>query len=247
LWSLQLVLFGVLAAVILVLGWLQSQDFEVRAVQLVERVIESRTGEQCTITDVRVMFWPLGVAAEGVHLFHSESGDTIASVERIRAPLTLRAGRPSLGRLRLDRPTVELALDAEGRPLAFRNAPRPETPRPLARLPFAELEINAGRIRVTHPEGEAALRRLTLTPEDDGTHTLQTRLAVSGRGLNDLAKVRWTGIILGPEAITVPALSLDFDALQVSGALTVDIDGPLDLDASVKADLQKLQPLLAPP
>ncbi len=243
----QLGLLCLLGIVILVVGWLQSQDFELRSIQLVERAIEQATGEQATITDLSVTFWPPGVEAEGVHLFLTNGGDTIASVQRVHAPLTLSGGKPGIGALRLERPVLELSFDNQGRPLAFRSAPRPEKPQPLSQLPFRALDIRGGRLRVIHPRGEAALRRLQLTPERDGTHTLDGRLVVRTGEFEDSARLKWRDITLGPEVIDIPALGVRLDSLQLDGALSIDLDGPLDLDASVSVDLPKLQPLLPPP
>src|SRR5690242_15736677 len=54
---IQVLVLAVLVAVALAVGWLRSEDFQVRAIRVVETMLETATGEHATLSRVRVQFW----------------------------------------------------------------------------------------------------------------------------------------------------------------------------------------------
>ena len=174
--SAQVLALSVVAVVLLVAGWVQSPDFERRAIHLVEGIVEERSGEELTITALNLTLWPLGADFQGVHLFDGASGETLISADRVRVPIRFSPGRYGLGRIVLERPVVLLEIGEDGKLMAFEDAPRPENPKPLTRLPFESLEIQEGRVRVSFPDGSVAIQKLRLTEQDNGTHVLRRRV-----------------------------------------------------------------------
>ena len=245
----QVTLALVALLIAIVVGWLQSRDFEQRIIDLVESGLEDAIGEQITITGVNARYWPPGITAEGVHIFHQPTGETILSVERIRVPIRLRwSGAPEAGRIYLQRPVVHLHVEGDGNLREFRNRIRPpaELRRPLSRLPFRALDIVDGQVRVTYPDGFVEIDHLEVTPRRR-TARVGGDLTIRFRSFQQSTHIEWPDVQIGPEAIVVPRLGLDTSALSLGGRVAFDLDGPLDAALSAKVRLEPLQPLLGEP
>src|SRR5687767_3456640 len=61
--SVQLAVMVVLFTLVMLISWLQTNDFRIRATRLTESLIEGRLGEEVTLTDLDVRFWPPGIEA----------------------------------------------------------------------------------------------------------------------------------------------------------------------------------------
>lgn len=244
-WGLGLAVGALLAALV---GWLHSDDFQRRVTAWTEALIERETGEQATVGAVRVSLLPPAVAMDGVHLFHAETDETIASLERARIPIVLHSGGVGIGRLSLQRPVVHLHVERDGGLREFRNRPRREgPPKPLRRLPFATLEVTDAILRVTYPDGEASLDDLDITPT--GTHhaAVTGALSVSFRDLRQEATIRWDDLTLGPDRIALPDVALHTPLVDLDGPVALTLAGPLDLDWTGQLRLDELTPALRAP
>ncbi|MEQ1500899.1 MAG: translocation/assembly module TamB domain-containing protein [Myxococcota bacterium] len=242
----QILLLAVLVAIALAVGWLRSPDFQERAIRVVETGIERELGEPVTLTRVRVGFWRPHVDVDGFHVFSGTTGDTILSAERIRIPLALTWRGPKIGELDLQRPTVHLHVEADGKLREFQNRhPLPGRPK-MKELPFTSIRIVDGSVTVEHPQGSVTLDAISTVPVG-GKTDLSAELALKVRDLEDHAAIRWTGLGIGPDAIDIPSLALDLAALDVTGRAHVPLTGPLSADLSASVALDAIEPLLKPP
>ncbi|MCB9678841.1 MAG: translocation/assembly module TamB domain-containing protein [Alphaproteobacteria bacterium] len=245
--SVQMTVLAVLAVLGLVVGWLHSEDFQIRSKHFAETLIEAETGEQLSLTHVRVSFWPPGLEVDGFHLFSTESDETIVSAERIRVPLVLTGGGVQIGRIRLQRPDIHLHLDEKGKLVEFRNRkqkpPTAKPGKPLERLPFTSLDIEDAAFRLTFPDGEVAITGFDSTPVEGAVHDLTGTLELHYKGIHDTSRIEIPGVILGPTTIEVPQLSLDTALLTLDGKamiplqddMAVTLSGQVQLDAFTEA------------
>lgn len=240
-------LFGATAVVALAV-WLRSDDFARRAAALVEEVVEQQTGEQFTLGRVGVGLWPPVIEAERLHLFDADTGDTLVSAERVRAPLVWSGGGIKIGQLRLDHPVVELRFDDQGKLTAFDHAPPRTGPaQPLTELPFSSLYIEGGTIRVLFPDGEATLERLYVQPVSGPITNIDAHVYVQVRDLEQQADLSIPGVTLGPDRIAIPSLELRTEVLDL------DLDGEWPLAGEIAARgrgrfrADPLDPLFVPP
>lgn len=246
--QLTLLLLG--SAVMSVIGWVHSDDFQRRAVTLVETVVEELSGEACTVTRVRVNFWPPGVEVDGFHLFDPVVGDTIVSTERIRVPLVLREGAPRIGRLTLQRPVIQLHVEADGKLRELRNVKQmgdPNNRRPLRQLPWRSVEIVDGAFRLSFPDGHLKVEGIDLTPVDPGHGDLSADIELVYRDLTERTRLELPAIAVGPHRIEIPEVALDTRPIALSGRAAWPLTGDLDVDLTARVDLEPLNPLLAPP
>lgn len=239
---------GVLVSVGLMVAltiWLGSDDFQVRAKLLAEVAIEHQLGEQLSVSRLDLRYFPPSVDIQGINLFHEPTGDTILSAERIQIPIVLTTRGPRLGRLRLQRPVLQLHLEEDGTLRELRD--RKRGGRPLEELPFESLEIVDGRLGLIHPSGEVAFRGLFLEPTGAHEHRLLGDLLVRQDAWEQTSPLRIDGLVIGPTAVSVPALDLHTDPLDLSGDLTVPLQGELTADLTLHARLEELTGLLPPP
>lgn len=236
------------ATLALLVGWLQSEDFQRRAIAFAEALIEQASGESCTITRIDLRLWPPALEADGFHLFNPLTGDSIVSLDHLRVPLVLRDGTVKIGRLSLVEPTVQLHLDADGKLVEFQHAPRPDEPKPLRELPWASLEIRDGSFRIEAPDGSVHIADLDLTPDPDtGRGTLTADLDLVARDLEIQTRLELPDLRVGPEAIDIPVLALDTDLLRLEGRAHIPLQGELDVDLTAHVELEEAQPLLTAP
>ncbi len=239
---------AVVAVLVLIAGYLQSDDFQRRAGGVAEALLEQETGEQATLTRVYVTFLPPAVAVDGLHLWHQATDETIVSVERIRVPLVLRSGGPGIGRLQLQRPVVQLHFEEDGKLREFRNRVQRGKPgKPLRRLPFSSLEVIDGAIRVVHPKINVAIEDLDATPATGPLNTISGALHVQINDLDTTTRFTWADVVLGPEAIEIPDLEIRSPILALDGPAKIDLDGPLDVALSGEIHLDELTPALVRP
>jgi hypothetical protein len=238
---LLLIGFGVFA------GWLRSDHFQRWIGKQAEILLERETGEQATLTTVRVSFIPPAVAIDGLHVWHEETDETIASVERIRIPLVLRNGGPAIGRLQLQRPVLQLHVEADGKLREFRNRAVHEKGKPLERLPFGSLDVVDGAIRLYHPKFAVALEDLDVTPVSGPISSISGDLGVQINGLDTTTRFTWNDVALGPEVIEIPDLEIRSPILVLDGPARIDLDGPLDIALTGEIHLDELTPALVPP
>lgn len=243
----QLGALAVLSFLLLLVGWITSTDFERRAIDLIEALIEDATQEASTITALRVHLWPPGLEVDGFHLYRPDDGHTLVSAERVRVPLVLRDGGPAIGRIVLQRPVVQLELDAEGRLVDFAGIEQRGDPAPLERLPWSSLEIRDGNLRITHPEGHLRVERIDVTPAEGPVALVSLDLDVAFRDLRQQARVRLPGVVLGPDRVEIPSLALDTGLLDLTGRAAWPFGGALDVDLTGRIELEALQPLLEAP
>lgn len=247
---LQVLIFVVLGAIALVGGWVQSDDFEARAIALVEGLVEQATGEVCEIDELTPRFWPPAVEVAGFHLNHHESGDIIVRADRARAPLVLRDGGLKLGRVTVDGPFIWLHLDEKGKPAEFQLVPPrdPDAPRrPLTRLPWSSLQITDGAFRLTFPRGQLDLTDLDVVPVQHALTDLSAELRVRVNDLDESGRLEIAGIELGPEVIEIPPFEFRSRPLILSGYGTVPLQGDLDLALQLRVPLEEINEALVEP
>jgi hypothetical protein len=245
--SLQLAVMSVVLVLAVLVGWLRSDDFRTRAVKLLETVLEQQLGEAVTLTDVNVRFWPPGADVEGFHVFHAGDGETIVSAERIRVPLVLDRGRIGVGQLMLLRPTVALHVDEKGKLREFQHLPKRENPRPLQRLPFSGLRIIDGSVRVEFPDGYVSLEGIDALPTPGRTTSIDGTLSYRYRGLEESTELFLSDVVLGPERIEFPDLSLDLRVADADGRARLVLPGEIDAELTLAVDLEEVNPALTPP
>ncbi|MEQ1564026.1 MAG: translocation/assembly module TamB domain-containing protein [Myxococcota bacterium] len=249
----QVLLLSVVVLVALAVGWLRSDDFQIRAMGVAENLIETALGEEATLTRVSVQFWPPGVDVEGFHVFSAETGETLLSAEQIQVPLAIGWTGPRVGQITLRGPTIHLQLDERGKLVEFEN--RRTGGRPLRRLPWSSLRVLDGTVLLTHPNATVELSGLALQPRHpwDPTTDLSAALNIevrdpnSDRTFTDSAQISWSGVVLGPDVIEVPDLAIATRTLDLTGRATVPLRGALDVDLSARARLDEIESILAPP
>ncbi len=234
-----------LAAVFLLVGWLQSNDFQVRALRVVEAAAESALGENVTLGRIRVRPWALGVDLEGLHVFHGATGDTILSAERARIPFTFRNGRVAIGRLQVQAPSLHLHLDPDGRVREFQSVAGGDGP--MEQLPFSRLRVTDGDLRIDHADGSIAISELSVTSVTGALTDVSGKLQLTLRGLRDEATFTWIGVEIGPDVVAVPALTVDARSFDLGGALRWEVGDEIDADLALAVPLEELTPALTPP
>lgn len=242
-----LMLAAVIAGVVVV----RSSAFESWLAGVVVGELRKATHEEATLDRAVVTFWPPGVELRGLTLIEDESGEIIATVDRIAAPLALRDATVKLGRLTLDNPTVTLHLDEQGRLVEFRKPDDPDAPqqppRPLRELPWRSLKINDLDVLVEIPEGRITVDGLDTTPVSGPVTDIAGRVDVQWREFSDGLDLDLRDVVLGPEIVEIPDLRLDLGSLQISGRAVVPLQGDLDADLAVHSELHTLSPLLTGP
>ncbi len=247
--TLFAIVLACLALLFLLVGWLQSPDFQRRSTSLIELVVEDATGEEITLNRVRVKLWPPAVEAEGVHLFNGTTGDTIVSAERVRIPLVLRAGGPRIGRLGLQRPVVHLHLDAQGKLREFSDMrrPAPDQRKPLERLPWSSLHVTDGEIVLDIPDGSVRLDGIELMPTAGTRMDLRATLTTTYRDFEEKTPITWTGVRAGDTIIDVPSLVVISDTLSLQGDALWPLGEDLDVNLQARIELDGITPLLSAP
>ena len=161
--SAQLAILLVLVTLMMLVGWLRSDDFRIRATRLAETLLEGKLGEEVTLTDLDVRFWPPGIEAEGFHVFAAGTDESIIAAERIRIPVVLRDGGVKIGQLFLQRPTIHLHLDEQNQLVEFRNLvrPPPDQRKPLTELPWGACASWTATSSSSTPTGTCSSRAWT--------------------------------------------------------------------------------------
>jgi len=248
--TIQIPLLLIIASFVLLVSYTRSEDFQRRSRDLVERVVEDTSGENATINEVRIKFWPPAVEVDGFHLYNKDTEDTIVSIERARVPLVLRDGGIKGGKLALQRPRVQLHIADDGKLLEFRNAKKgdPNAPkRPLTELPFSSIAVSDGGFRLYFPDGKLAIDHLNLVPTRKGKTDLNAIVGVQYRDLDERTEVDMPGITLGPKVIDIPALEFRTAPLTLAGHVHYPLGGILDIDINAHSDLESVNPALPPP
>jgi hypothetical protein len=248
--AVQIPILISLAAFVVVVSWTRSDDFQRRSVDLLEAIVEDTSGEEATINEVRILFWPPAVEVDGFHLHNRITSDTIISIERARVPLVLRDGGVKIGKLELQRPRVQLHLGKDGKLLEFRSLKKrdPNAPkRPLKELPWSSIALSDGGFRLFFPDGKVAIDHLNLDPTDDGKTDLSAAVRVQFRGLDETADLILPAITLGPKIIDIPDLDFRTAPLSLAGHLHYPLGGEIDVDLNIRSDLESVNPALPPP
>ena len=240
----QAALLLVIVSTGLLLGWLYSPDFQRRSITLTEGLLENALGEAVDIRRINVAVWPPGLTAVGVDIAHPATGDTIIAADRLRIPVKLTLAGPRIGVVRLDRPTVHLHVDEDGL-REFRSMSRaaPDQRRPLRRLPFAGVNVIDGHLQLDLPDGTVAVSQLQLTSAGGPVTHVSGDLQIDWMGLHERSHFEWSDVVLGPEAIEIPRLTLDLRPISLSGGGVVPLAGEMDVDLTAKVQLEHLDPL----
>jgi hypothetical protein len=248
--TLQVPAMLLLAAFVVLVSWTRSEDFQRRTVNLLESVVEDTSGEEATINEVRVKFWPPAIEVDGFHLYNTITSDTIVSVERARVPVVLRDGGLKIGKLTLQRPRVELHIAKDGKLREFRNKKTPEPggpKRPLTELPWSSVAVSDGGFRLYFPDGSVAIDHLNLDPTPQGLTDLTAKLRVVYRDLDERSELSLPGITLGPKRIDIPDLKVRTAPLTIEGHVRHPFGEALDVDLNIRSDLEAINPALPPP
>ncbi len=243
-WLGFLLLLVVFSTLVSFVSWVKSDDFQRRAVPLVEHLLEQQTGEGATIDRIDVRFWPPAVEATGLRLWHVPTQETIVSVDKIRAPLVLREGGPKLGKLSILAPQIVLHVDEDGL-REFRDFKKGTAT--LEALPWGALEVKDGSVRIEHARGYASITDLASTPTQGSLADVGGTVRVELDALVEEFPFLWRGASLGPRAIEIPELSLDAERVQVLGRAKIPLSGPLDVHLQASANLEGFNVLLAEP
>lgn len=221
-------------------GWLGTQ---------IVQVLEAETHERAELRRAKVTLWPIGVELMDLTLSHRPTGESIVTVRSARAGLAVRDYRIKLGRVTVVRPRVHLHLDEKGRLREFQNpTPSDSPPGPkLEELPWGGVHVIDAAVRVSFPEGEAALTDVSLIPIHGTITDIAGTLDLRWRDFRDRATLRWPRAQLGPDRIELPDLTVALRSLQVTGAARWALQGAIDTDLQLHSDLDELTPLLPGP
>ena len=241
-WLRRLGGLGVFLAALV--GFLRSETASRVLARAVERAVEGLLGEEVTVGRVQIELFPPAVELSGLLLTHPATGDTIASAASLRATLGWIHHHPTIGRLTLTRPLVELHVDADGL-REFRELKGGDGA-PPSELPWRELAIDDGTF-LLHGEGYATrLGGVSLVPSNLGDERANLTIATAALGLGELEQVAtdlvFPGVRLGAQSVELPALDVQFPAFGVDGRLAVALDGPLEGDLSVIVRFPELSP-----
>ncbi|MBT3222743.1 MAG: hypothetical protein HN348_27015, partial [Proteobacteria bacterium] len=233
---------------IILVGWLNSDDFQHRAQSFLIEQVETASGENMEVERIRVHFWPPSVILDGVLLTNAQTEEPIVSVDRVRAPLVLRGGGPKLGRLTVINPSLVLHLEKDGKLREFRNTAKPKPgAKPLTELPWYSLHLIDGSIVVHVPDGVVGLSRLSISPISGPVSSISGIILVQYGELDEATALHVPNATLGPSQIVIPEFALETSLLALNGNFEHTLAGPLSLNLSAQADLDKFNILIPEP
>ncbi len=246
---------GVLLVALLGLG-LMSTPMEEATRSALERALSRALGDPVTLGRLTLEPFQGRAEVEGLLVRHAEPDGQLRPVivvDRLRAEVGLGWRGPRLRRVEIDGPFVDLHLDAGG----LRELPglrgsgeaEPAPPTGTGELPWEELELRGGSLRLTSADGAVRVEGLTIRPEAPGRQRLQADVLALSRGdfTEEARAIDLSGLEVSTRRVVIPDLRLPFTHLQVTGALAADLGGPLHGDLSLAADLAGLSPLLGGP
>lgn len=230
--------------------WVQS-DFVMRmAARTGERAAEALLGERVSVGRVRLSYVPLEFGVDGLVIAHPATGDTIVAAHAITVTPGWEHGHPIVRRLTLDRPLVELHVEADGqlRELRALTATKPSLPEPPlstgpAHLPWEELEILDGTFLLHAPTVDVAVGGIALTPtgpEGRGDLALASVTLGLPNGRQEARDLRFPGLRLAADAVEIPSLDVQFPAFGVEGWARLPAEGPIDGELSARVELGRL-------
>ncbi len=232
------------AAVGALVWWVQSEGLERRVIQLAEYLVEFQTGEGLTIGHIEPV-WPPGVRVLGLHLFDTDTAESILTAESVDLPLALTRRGAQLGDVVGHGVSLSVHLDDKGKLVEFDD--RRGGNKPLKRLPWRTLELRDASIMLAFPQGVVGLDEVDLLPDSEGLHDLSGGLRVAFRGIDERTWFSARGLRLGPDVIDVPDLHFSLPQLSIQARAHIPLEGPIDIAASMNVFLEGLNPLLVAP
>lgn len=216
-----------------------------------ERVLEPLLGEEVSIARLRVTLWPLGVDLEGGVVSHAPTGDTIVALPRATATIHLDRRGVRLGKVRLERPRVELHLDPDGL-REFRALGRGGgEARVVDELPWDELVLEDGAFALWGQQWSIEVTGLQVEPaQPEGRSDLRmAALRLRAGSLDQSATgLVFPGVGFGPDWVELPNLAITFPGMDLDGRVGARLGGPLDGDLGATLRLARLTaPGVTPP
>jgi len=238
----------VLLLLVMVFGYSRSDDFQRRVKDFLEMSASDQLCEDVTVGRVNLSLWPPGATAVDLAITRRTTGETIASVERLRAPVRVGWTGIGLGRLLVDGLVLGVHLDERGRLEEFAACPTrsPSRGRPLRELPFSGLRVDDASVRLDHPEGFVAIDAFDIDPRYGGRHDIRADLTYRVRGVDGSTHIEWSDSAIGGPLVELPGFAIDLPMLSIGGTLAWRA-GQLDTDVTARLQLEELQPWLTAP
>lgn len=188
---------------------------------LAEGAAESLLGEEVLIGSIEPALWPPQVHIEGFVVRSRSDARVIVAMESadIDIALPLRVSR-----IELQSPALRVRV---GQDLPGLFTERGD---PIDRLPFDELVVRDGRVRMEMDETQVTVEGIELGPDPiAGRSTLSmSRVAIQRGSWNQEARdVEFSGLLIGPERIEVPEIDVVFPVAHVEGELGMELGGDL--------------------
>jgi hypothetical protein len=231
-WLTPILLLGGLA------WFFQSEMASRLARKLIEQAAEAAIGEDITIGNLKLDYWPPKLTLEGVVIAHRASGETIGVVRSIEVSGAVQNWNPVLKRVQLDNPVVVLHLE-QGKLREFQSVRQSETP--AERFPWQELVINQGTFRLITPEGTLELDQLQLGPDGERLDLVLGRLGLDGGDIHEETRdLVIEDILFTPQELEIPLFDFDLGPLSLEGSVAKRPSGELGGMLSVQSTVPVL-------
>jgi hypothetical protein len=246
---------SLLLSVVVLLLVLRSDRFGLWLARLAEATIAAETGERALISSVDVDPLHGRLQLRGLVLSHRDEdpgrdGATLLAAESVAVTMELRDGRPALRRVELARPVLHLHIDPDGlRELPGRRGGGGGGDDAEVELPWRELWVYGGAVRVDGPDWLVSAEGVSVTPEaQPGRQAVDVdRVRLGYRGAEQRStSVHFGGVRIGGGVVELPEVALRFPDLDVSGAVAVYSGRRYEGDLNIRLDLAALNPLTLP-
>lgn len=198
----------------------------------VERLASQAIGEEVVLGEVSVQPALGRLGVRGLVITHrseqpSQDGLSVVAAESVEVDLGFRGWRPVARRVRVTRPVVSLHLDEDGL-REFRSVSPRER---LESFPWEEIWITEARFRLEAPGASILATGVDLTP---GGFPDAHRLEVGSvrveteRWRQQAEDLELSPVVVTPQGISLPDLSVSLPVLDVSGSADLPFSGPLD-------------------
>ena len=192
----------VFCSLVVIVGWLNSADFDARLRTALVNGIQSKTGHNADFSDFRADLWPPGFELKGVAITDALSQEDIVAAQRARATVVLRNGRVAIGRISLIRPTVSLHVGPDGRIEELRGLAGPKN-QPIQQLPWKHIYMEDGVVELFLQEGKITIGEIQIDTARE-PKGLDASLHVEVKHIDRVLRVRSDGIQLGTDQIELP-------------------------------------------
>ena len=238
-------LASVVALVALLLGvrvGLNSEAFERWFTGAVQLGVQEALGEEVLLGRAELELWPPRASLSGLVVRPSGGGETIATLERGRAWLSLDRNGFGIRLLELDRPVVRLHID-DGVLREFSGVESGGGDE----LPYDQLIVRGGDFTLLVDDTELSAEGVELRPSLDGVRMdlAVDRVGVQHGDFEQVAEgIRIEDITLRSDRLEVPDALLSFPVARVEGRFAHTFGGAVEGTASLDIDTVELSQVL---